>query len=117
MVGQNSLDAIARQAEGLQGVRRPDLGIGDGVVVMTRNSSYLIISLGDGRFRVSGGWFDSMGASPAVTTINGCTWGGSTIKSDLIASPGLFLEFGNRVLTTRIRHVRLVRASESPTVH
>ena len=117
MVGQISLDVIARQAERLPGVRRPDLSIGDGVIVTTRNSSYVIVSLGDGRFRVSGGWFDSMGVSPAVTTINGCTWGGSTIKSDLIASPGLFLEFGNRVLTTRIRKVRLARAAQSPVVH
>ncbi len=38
------------------------------------------------------------------------TWGGSAIKQDIIAAPGLRLEFGNRVLTTPIRHVRLIRA-------
>ena len=117
MIGPISLDMLARQAECVRGVRRPDLDCGDCVIVTTRNSSYVIISLGDGRFRVSGGWFDRMGASPAVTTINGCTWGGSAIKSDLIAGPGLFLEFGNRVLTTRIRDVRVTRARESQTVH
>lgn len=112
-----SLDTLARQAECLEGVRRPDLDCGDAVIVTTRNSSYVIISLGNGRFLVSGGWFDRTGASPAVTTINGCTWGGSAIKSDLIAGPGLFLEFGNRVVTTRIRAVRVTRARESQTVH
>lgn len=117
MMGPTSLDALARQAGSLQGVRRPDLDCGDGVIVTTRNSSYVIISLGNGKFRVSGGWFDRNGASPAVTTINGCTWGGSALKPDLIASPGLFLEFGNRVLTTRIRAVRVMRARESQTVH
>ena len=112
-----SLETLARQAESLQGVRRPDLGCGDAVIVTTRNSSYFIISLGNGMYRVSGGWFDRMGASPAVTTINGCTWGGSAIESDLIAGPGLFLEFGNRVVTTRIRTVRVTRTRPSPTVH
>ena len=117
MVEPLSLDVLARQAEGMQGVRRPDLGCGDGVIVTTRNSSYVIICLGNGLFRVSGGWFDRKGASPTVTTINGCTWGGSAIKSDLIAGPGLFLEFGNHVVTTRIQKVRVTRARESKTVH
>ena len=112
-----SLDMLTREAERLQGVRKPDLGCGDGVIVTTRNSSYSIISLGNGMFRVSGGWFDRMGESPAITTINGCTWGGSAIKSDLIAGPGLFLEFGNKVVTTRIRDVRVIRTRQSQLVH
>ena len=116
-MGPLFLEVLARQAEDLRGVRRPDLNCGDGVIVTTRNSSYIIISLGNGLFRVSGGWFDRKGASPTVTTINGCTWGGSAIKSELIAGPGLFLEFGNRVLTTRIQRVRVTRARESATVH
>jgi hypothetical protein len=42
--------------------------------------------------------------------VNGCTWGGSAIKSDILAAPGLFLEFGNRVRTTRIQQVNLFRS-------
>jgi len=37
--------------------------------------------------------------------------GASTVKQDIIAAPGLRLEFGNSTLTTRIRHVRLIRAA------
>ena len=117
MIGAASLEQLARRAEHLEGVRRDDLRVGDWVVVHTRNSSYWILSLGGGRYRVSGGWFDRHGASPAMVAINGCTWGGSAILTDLIAGPGLFLEFGNRVLTTRIRQVRLIRAVESPLLN
>ena len=46
----------------------------------------------------------------AGVTINGCTWGGSTIKRDIVAARGLRLEFGNTVLTTRIKQIRVIRA-------
>ena len=55
--------------------------------------------------------------SPATTAINGCTWGGSVIHTDLVAGRGLFLEFGNRVVTTRIRQFHLIRSQESSVVH
>jgi hypothetical protein len=42
-------------------------------------------------------------------TINGCTWGGRAIHSELVAARGLFLEFGNQVITTRIQKVQLLR--------
>ena len=66
---------------------------------------------------VSGGWFDQRGLSPATTTINGCTWGGSAIKTDLLAGPGLFLEFGNTVVTSRIRIVHVIRAEPSKWIN
>ncbi len=117
MIGRKPLDALIRQAEHLPGVRRSDLSLGDRVIVRTRNSFYSILSLGNGQYRVSGGWFDRMGVSPATTTISGCTWGGSAIKTDLVASQGLFLEFGNRVLTTRIQDVLLARSEEPCQPH
>ncbi len=46
---------------------------------------------------------DKEGLSPLRTTINGCTWGGSAIKVDIVAACGLHLEFGNRVVTSRIK--------------
>jgi len=112
-----ALTDLVREVERLQGVEKAELKYGDLVLVRTRNSSYAIFCLGDGRYRVSGGWFDRMGASPTTTTINGCTWGGSAIKTDLVAGRGLFLEFGNRVLTTRIQQVQVVRAEEPAQVH
>jgi hypothetical protein len=111
------LDAMALQVADVPVVRKSGLALGDCLIVRTRNSSYRIVSLGDGRFRVSGGWFDRTGASPATLTINGCTWGGTAIHADVAAAPGLFLEFGNRVLTTRIQEFRLIPAAASDRVH
>jgi len=105
-----TLGALAEGATRLEGVRRSDLRNGDWLIVETRNSRYSILALGDGRFCVTGGWFDREGVSPATVGIAGCTFGGSAILTDRIAVPGLRLEFGNRVVTTRIRSVRLIRA-------
>jgi len=80
------------------------------VLVNTLNSQYSIHVLGGGLYSVSGGWFDRKGLAPATLTINGCTWGGRAIKADVVAAAGLCLEFGNDVITTRIRHVRVIRA-------
>jgi hypothetical protein len=82
------------------------------VLVTTKNSVYSICVMGGGLYSVSGGWFDREGVSPQKTTINGCTWGGSAIKNDIVAALGLFLEFGNQVMTTRIQHVRVIRCEE-----
>lgn len=100
----------------MEGVRKDDLHRGDWVLVTTKNSLYAICVLGDDLYSVSGGWFDRQGLSPATLPINGCTWGGSALKHDIVAGRGLFLEFGNRVLTTRIQQVRVVRSPESPSV-
>jgi len=108
---------MAQQIKDLPLVRKSCLELGDCLIVRTRNSSYRIVSLGDGRFQVSGGWFDRTGASPATLTINGCTWGGTAIHADVVAAQGLFLEFGNRVLTTRIQEVRLIPAVAGDRVH
>jgi hypothetical protein len=114
---ERTLDAITTQAGWIDGIRKTEVGLGDRLIVETRNSHYLLVSLGDGRFQVSGGWFDRQGASPATTTINGCTWGGTAIRTDLAARHGLFLEFGNTVRTTRIQKVRLLRSTPSPSIH
>ena len=65
--------------------------------------------LGNDLYSVSGGWFDRHGLSPATTAISGCRWGGRDIETDIVAAPGLFLQFGNRVTTTRIQQVSVVR--------
>ena len=103
-----TLEARVEQTSELEPVRKRDLRCGDWVLVTTKNSVYALCVLGDDLYAVSGGWFDRKGLSPQKITINGCTWGGSAIKSDVVAARGLFLEFGNRVVTTRIRDVRVV---------
>ena len=112
-----TLDGHFRQVEHLEAVRKSDLDLGDCLVVETRNSRYSIVSLGDGTYRVSGGFFDRAFGGPVVTTIAGCTWGGSAIHTDLVAGVGLFLEFGNRVMTTRIRTFQVVPQKRSDSIH
>jgi hypothetical protein len=108
-----TLKAITDHASSLEEVRKEDLRCGDRVMVTTRNSLYTLWALSETHFWVWGGWFDRQGTSPQRVSINGCTWGGSAIKQNIIAAPGLRLEFGNRVLTTPIRHVRLIRAAHT----
>jgi len=93
-------------------IRRSDLHDGDHLLVVTENSTYSMTRLEDTTFSVRGGWFDRQGLSPVRISVAGCTWGGSVIKVDIVAAYGLHLEFGNRVLTSRIRGIRLVRASD-----
>jgi hypothetical protein len=103
-----------KHAEGLNAVRKSDLESGDCLMVRTSNSTYSIHVLHDGLYSVSGGWFDRQGLSPLETTITGCTWGGSAIKLDIMAARGLHLEFGNRVVTSRIRDVQILRYAQMP---
>jgi hypothetical protein len=104
-----TLGAVVDDARRSGAVRKDDLSFGDRVIVRTRNSIYSLWALGGDTFAVSGGWFDKHGDTPATVTVNGCTYGGSLIRHDVVAAPGLFLEFGNTVSTTRIRDVRVIR--------
>jgi hypothetical protein len=104
-----TVNAIVEQIGHAGSVRKEDLHLGDRLQVATENSVYSIQFLGDATYRISGGWFDRQGISPVRTSIAGCTWGGSVIKNDIVAACGLHLEFGNRVVTSRIRRVHVIR--------
>ena len=110
-----SLETMAATASEVSGVRAADLQPGDCVVVLTRNSTYLLRANDDGTFDATGGWFSRCDAGGMRLRIAGCTWGGSVLLTRMVAAPGMFLEFANRVRTTRIREVRLLRPS--PTIH
>jgi len=105
----HSLERIVQRIVRLEQVRKKDLQFGDLVLVTTRNSVYSVSVLDDGFYLVSGGWFDQNGLSPVKTTITGCTLGGTIIKLDIVAACGLHLEFGNRVVTTPIQKVCVIR--------
>ncbi len=107
-----TLNALVCSAEGLKEIRRQDLSPGDRVIVRTQNSLYSIRVNGEGTFTISGGWFDRKGLSPTTTRINGCTWGGSAIKIDTVAACGLCLEFGNRLITSSIKKIFLIRREQ-----
>ena len=104
-----TVNAMLDQVGKIELVRKTDLKSGDRLLVSTENSVYSIQVHEDATYSISGGWFDSQGLSPARLSIAGCTWGGSVIKQDIVAACGLRLEFGNRVVTTRIREVRVLR--------
>jgi hypothetical protein len=106
----HTLEAAVEEAQSLDEVRKKDLRSVDRVLVTTRNSLYTIWVLHEGVHWVSGGWFDLQGISPQRVAINGCTWGGTAIKTDIVAACGLRLQFGNTVLTTRIRQVCVIPA-------
>ena len=108
---KRSLDKIVEIVESekhLKQVSKGDLHFGDLVIIKTQNSVYSVRVLDDGFCFVSGGVFDRKGLSPMKTSITGCTWGGSAIKLDIVAACGMFLEFGNGVVTSRIEKVRLI---------
>ncbi len=99
------LSHMVAQSRNLLEVKKNQLKSGDHIILKTYNSTYKIMVDSDGKYIVSGGWFDKNNMSPLKTTINGCTWGGSVIKTDIIAACGLFLEFGNKLKTSRIKEI------------
>jgi len=107
-----TVNAILEQTAVSRPARKDDLGCGDFVVITTENSIYSIEVLEDSTYLVRGGWFDRQKISPVTLTVAGCTWGGSVIKRDILAACGLHLEFGNRVLTSKIRDVLVIRCSD-----
>jgi len=107
-----TLDLLVEEAALLDPVYREDLSFGDWVIVKTRNSTYTISVVDDETYLITGGWFDEHEMSPVKMTINGCTWGGRAIMRDVLATPGLLLEFGNNVTTTRIQDVQVHRHGE-----
>ena len=109
IVRARTVNAEAEQAGRYDSVRKDDLRRGDRLLIATENSVYTIEVLDDASFRIRGGWFDRQGLSPARISIAGCTWGGAAIKNDIVAACGLHLEFGNRIVTSRIREVHVIR--------
>ena len=107
------LQSLAAAAGAIVGFRRSDLEPGDRLVVATRNSIYQLVAAADGRFTVSGGWFERQGLGQQRVAVAGCTAGGRALFTDLLAAPGMFLEFGNGAVTTRILHVRRLRRAEA----
>ena len=110
----STLETLVRSVSRLREVRKGTLQTGDWLFMKTVRSVYRICVLGRNQYEVSGGWFDKKGLSPEILTIVGCTWGGSTIKVDIVAACGLRLEFGNRLITSPIQKIFVLpRGSEN----
>jgi len=104
MIGYE-LQRLVNECGQLVQVHKNELQPGDQILLKTMNSIYSIKVLQDGYYNVSGGWFDKNESSPVKTTISGCTWGGCIIKTDIVAACGLCVEFGNKIITSRIRKI------------
>ena len=100
------LATLAAAADRISGVRRTEVSVGDRLLVATRNSIYILTALADGLFSISGGFFERQGRGVVRLAVAGCTAGGRALFRDIIAAPGLFLEFSDGTHTTRIRQVR-----------
>lgn len=103
------LERLAASSDSIEGIEIGEMSIGDRLIVTTLNSVYTMNCLGDGRFAISGGWFDRRGLSPAVIQMRGCSYGGSAINRRLVAARGLRMEFDNGVVTTPIQRYVLWR--------
>ena len=104
-----SLTSLVEFTKNLPQVRKADVCAGDIIFVKSRNSVYTISVLGNGKYTVSGGWFEKKYHSPMNISINGCSWGGSAIKIDVVAACGLCIEFGNRVRTSMIEKIFVLK--------
>ena len=99
------LSDIVQESQNLRQIHKSALRVGDLVILETCNSIYFIKALDNEQYIVSGGWFDKNKLTSSKITIRGCTWGGSVIKTDIVAACGLHLEFGNKVVTSRIKKI------------
>lgn len=114
MIGYgHRLEKIVEGSTHMSKVLKEELQFGDLVLITTRNSVYsvYVLDTDNDLYLVSGGWFDRKGLSPVKASIAGCTWGGSIIKVDILAACGLHLEFGNRLITTTIQRVVVMRGN------
>ena len=100
-----TLPDIVKEGQDRNQIHKSSLKVGDTIILKANNSVYFIKVLEQEQYTVSGGWFDKTNLSPVQHTINGCTWGRSIIKNDIIAACGLHLEFGNKVVTSRIKKI------------
>jgi hypothetical protein len=102
----HDISALSAHCDEIPGIAKDDLVPGDRLVVTTANSTYSLSALGGHYFAVSGGWFAPFGE--LVLRLNGCTFGGHAILDRMAAAPGLHLEFGNGVTSSRILRARVV---------
>jgi hypothetical protein len=106
-------EALVAVVRKLECIGRGDLRPGDRLLVSTKNSVYRLVARFDGRFDVSGGIFAREAPTGAATVaVCGCTAGGRALFANVIAAPGLFLEFGDGTTTTRIRQVRKIAGAD-----
>jgi hypothetical protein len=107
-----NLEKIVHRMDDVKQVPKSSLQTGDTLYIRTLNSTYTIRKTEQELYEVSGGWFDRQGISPAIMTIRGCTWGGSVINIGIVAACGLYIEFGNNLITSPIRQIIIIKSNQ-----
>jgi hypothetical protein len=109
----HTLAALAAAGDALPHVKKEDLRPGDHVILRTANSEYHLQAAGGGTYVVCGGWFRKKGLDGVRVRVTGSTFGGSAVRTDLLAACGLCVEFGNRVVTSRVKTIVVLGAALS----
>ena len=102
MLAGFDLNDLTKTCDNLLQIHKHKLEPGDMIYLKTLNSVYAIKVTCGGEYLVSGGWFDIQNLSPHKINIRGCTWGGTSIKTDIVAAIGLCIEFSNNLVTSKI---------------
>ena len=110
-----TVDCLVGQLDLLPTIGKKDLRCGDQLTITTENSVYSFLVLENFRYIVHGGWFDRNVAHPVPIAVNGCTFGGSVILTDIVAGIGLRVEFANGVVTSPVCGARILRCDSACT--
>lgn len=110
------LKELIPELDNLAAISLSDVPVGWTVMVTTENSNYEITVLDPKMAKVSvkGGYFDKRDKSN-ITTVIGSTFGGSSVVQSMIVE-GLFMEFGNRVTTSKVKDFKLISPTGSAEV-
>jgi len=106
-----SLRKISNEIANLPILKQCEVESGDSVLIFTENSLYQIIRLSRELNLVFGGWFDRNNLSPQIVSIRGCSCGSSIMLTNIFAACGLHLEFSNRIVTSIIKKIILIRGN------
>jgi hypothetical protein len=110
-----TVDCLVGQLDLLPTIGKKDLVSGDQLTITTENSVYSFLVLENFRYIVHGGWFDRNVADPVPIAVNGCTFGGSVIMTDIVAGIGLRIEFANGVVTSPVCDAGIRRCNSACT--
>jgi hypothetical protein len=106
-----SLQKVSEEIISLPMLKKCEVESGDSVLIITKNSLYQIIKLNRELNLVFGGWFDQNNLSPQIVSISGCSWRSSIMLTNIFAACGLHLEFSNRIVTSTIKKIILIRGN------
>ena len=110
-----TVDCLVDRLDRLPTIGKKDLMSGDQLTITTENSIYSFLVLENFRYIVHGGWFDRNVADPVPIAVNGCTFGGSMIMTDIVAGIGLHVEFANGVVTSPVCAAGILRCNSACT--